>query len=78
MRELPERINVMKVVSYDVNQIANDIHAETETPHSEITLWDIMQRVEVWIENDFSCGWGHTADTSDLIFQDENGEELNW
>jgi hypothetical protein len=78
MSELPERINVMKVISYDVNQIANDIHAETEIPHGEITLWDIMQRVEVWVESDFSCGHGHETNTRDLIFHDENGEDLDW
>jgi hypothetical protein len=25
--------------------------------------------------DDFSCGWGHRTDVSDLIFQDESGEE---
>ena len=73
--ELPERINVMKVVSYDVAKIVADLVEEGE---SNITLWDVMQKVEPLLEEDFGCGYGHTADTSDLIFQDENGEDLEW
>jgi hypothetical protein len=26
-------------------------------------------------KDDFSCGWGHRTDVSDLIFQDEAGDE---
>lgn len=73
--ELPERINVMKVVSYDVAKIVADLSEDGEY---DVTLWSVMQQIESWVENDFSCGHGHTADTSDLIFQDENGEDLEW
>ena len=76
MSNLPERINVMRVISYDTARVLEDIHAETETPFDEITLEDILQRIEEWVADDFSCGYGHTASTRDLIFQDENGTEL--
>ena len=79
MSVLPERINVTKVVSYDVAKIVDDIiESGSDTNKETVTLWDIMQHIEAWIEDDFSCGNGHTTNTSDLIFQDENGEELSW
>lgn len=77
MSALPERINVMKVVSYDVADIVQRM-TENDTEPTKITLWDVMQQIEAWIEEDFGCGFGHTADTSNLIFQDEDGDELVW
>lgn len=71
---LPERINVMKVVTYDVAKISDDIFEQTgERPRSvaEVADW-----IENWVKEDFSCGHGHEADIRELIFQDENGEEL--
>ena len=79
MSELPERINVMKVITYDVAKIVDDIiESGNDIKKETITLWDIMHHIEAWIEDDFGCGHGHEADTSDLIFQDENGEDLEW
>jgi len=76
--KLPERINVMKVISYDVQEIVNKIIEDGSTEDGRVSLWDIMQQVEAWTESDFGCEHGHESDLSDLIFQDENGEELNW
>lgn len=66
---LPERINVMKVISYDVQQICEDIHAAHEKPFDEITIEDCLDWIEDWVGEDFGYG-------NDLIYQDENGEEL--
>lgn len=80
---LPERINVMKVVSYDVQKILADIkemggQGMTGNPNREPDLSDVMEFIETWVQDDFSCGFGHDSDLRDLIYQDENGEELDW
>lgn len=67
---LPERINVMKVISYDVQQICEDIHHSLEKPLDEITLDDCIDWIEDWVEEDFGVNAGS------LIYQDENGNEL--
>jgi len=69
---LPQRINVTKVVSYDVPELIKSLHElggieEGKTP----TLDDILWLIEDWAKDDFNQ---KTLD--DLIFQDENGEEL--
>jgi hypothetical protein len=70
--ELPERINVMKVISYDVQNITESIIAmNTDRDFDSITLEEVMEQVEAWVQDDFP------ADRiKDLIIQDENGEEL--
>jgi len=68
--KLPERINVMKVISYDVQDIVERLTENDETLRT-VTLEEVMQQVEAWVEEDFP------ADRiKDLIIQDENGEEV--
>ena len=69
---LPQRINAMKVISYDVQQIVETLMAENEVEANEVTLEMVMERIEAWVEEDFSHD---VADST--IYQDENGEELN-
>jgi len=71
---LPERINVMKVITYDVQQIVNDL-IESGQEDGKVTLDDVMCHVEELARNDFSCGWGHEPQ-GDLIFQTDDGEDL--
>lgn len=71
---LPQRINVMKVVSYDVPAIVQDIREchlvnHGEEPKDEITIQDCLEWIEAWVEDDFGS-------TRGLIYQDENGAEL--
>jgi predicted transcriptional regulator len=70
MSELPKRINVMRVVSYDVQDIVERLTENDETLRT-VTLEEVMEQVEAWVQEDFP------ADRiKDLIIQDENGEEL--
>lgn len=72
-----ERINVMRVVTYDVAKIEQMILEENpEKNLDDITIEDCLERIEGWVSSDFGCGYGHETDVRDLIFQDENGEEL--
>jgi len=67
MSNLPKRINVIKTVSYDVPRIARDLK---ELGHEgEITTQTILNYIEGWVVEDFGA-------ESTLIYQDENGEEL--
>ena len=69
---MPERINVMKVITYDVQNIMESIVSmDTDKDFDDITLEEVMKQVEAWVEDDFP-----TERIKDLIFQDENGEDL--
>jgi hypothetical protein len=67
----PERINVTKVITYDVESVRQQIVADGE----EVTLEQVIERIYLYAEDDFGCGWGHKDNLKDLIFQDENGED---
>ena len=70
--ELPERINAIKSITYDVQQIVETLMAEQEIEANSVTLEMVMDRIESWVEEDF------TNDVADNIgYQDENGSEVN-
>jgi len=66
--ELPERINAMKVVSYDVEEIVGYISDGLEKPVEEVTLDDVIEWIEDDVEQDISNG--------SVFYRDENGNEL--
>ena len=70
---LPERINVMKIASYDVQSILEDM-GEAQYPEDktldEITIDDLLEWITPWVREDFD------ENLDRLIFQNENGEEL--
>ena len=67
MTDMPERINVIKTITYNVGQlrreVMNDLGIELNT------VDDVMEYIEDWVADDF-------GGLSGLVFQDENGEEL--
>ena len=84
MSDLPERINVMRVVTYNVATIMEQLQAERDsevvydrhTPHrlsadEPFTIDDVLGRVEGYIADDFLG-----INPNDLIVQDENGNDL--
>jgi hypothetical protein len=85
MSTLPERVNVMRVISYDVARIVEQIHADRDSEviydqdgsrrlsaDEPITLADVMDKIENYCYDDFA---GEIY-LRDLIFQDENGNEI--
>ena len=68
MNNLPERINVIKTVTYDVPSILDDIK-KMGVDFKINTIDDVMEFIEDWVAEDFGS-------LSGLVFQDENGEEL--
>lgn len=65
---LPERINVIKTVTYDVPAILDDIK-KMGMDFEITTVDDVMEFIEDWVAEDFGS-------LSNLVFQDENGNEL--
>lgn len=85
MSDLPERVNVMRVISYNVADYVERIKQDRESgvtydrngardlaADREITIEDVIDLIENDCYDDF------TGDVrlTELIFQDENGNEL--
>lgn len=71
--EMPERINVSKVVTYDVGTVLSQLK---EDGIEEPTFDDVLERIEQYTLDDFSCGHGHLVPNHELIYTDVNGNEL--
>ena len=85
MSDLPERVNVMRVISYNVADYVERIRQDRASEviydrngardlaaDREITIEDVVDLIENDCYDDFS---GEVR-LLDLIFQDENGNEL--
>lgn len=66
MSNLPERINVIKTMTYSVPHIIADMR---ESGIEDLSIDGVMEYIEDWVADDF-------GGLSGLVFQDENGEEL--
>ena len=64
--QLPERINAIKTVTYDVPAIVESLE---QMGMEDIDLEVVMEYIQEWVFEDFGGDSG-------IIFQDENGEEL--
>ena len=67
---LPERINAMRLVSYDVKQLVTDMAEASQKDQSEITLDEVMGVIADYATEDLASSYMR------IIYQDENGEEL--
>ena len=90
MSAMPQRVNVMRTITYDVSKIVEQIQADrgSEVIYDKsgarplaspapITIEEVLERIEEYVKDDFSCGWGHEFDDlGELTFQDEDGNEL--
>ena len=64
---LPDRINVIKTITYNVGQLRHEVRNEFGIELA--TVDDVMEYIENWVADDF-------GGLSGLVFQDENGTEL--
>jgi hypothetical protein len=69
MNDLPERINVIRTVTYDVPGIVDSMK---EMGEEEIDMDKIMEYIEDWVEEDLTA----PLSRHDVVYQDENGEEV--
>ena len=66
---LPERINVIRTFTYDVPKIVSDLE---DMGMEEIDLDVVLEYIEEWVWEDMSA----PPSRHDLVYQDENGNEL--
>ena len=72
MSQLPERINAIKVISYNVPDLVDTIVElnDGEITKDDVTLDELLNLVNGWADEDM------TNAPNKIIYQDENGEEL--
>jgi hypothetical protein len=66
---LPERINVIRTVSYYVPDIVTSLE---EMGMEDIDLDVVMEYIQEWVYEDMSS----PPSRHDIVYQDENGNEL--
>jgi hypothetical protein len=69
MSDLPERINVIRTVTYDIPAIVESLE---EMGMEDIDLDVVMEFIQEWVYEDMSS----PPSRHDIVYQDENGEEL--
>ncbi len=67
---MPESITAMRTVTYDVQQIVEDIAEANEKPTSEVTLEEVMDRIADYATEDLAYA------RNGIIYQDQNGGEV--
>ena len=72
MTDLPERINVIRTVTYDVSALVDNLQEMNDDPNYQPDLEDIMSYIEDWVYEDMSA----PLSRHDVVYQDENGNEL--
>ena len=69
METMPERINVIRSITYDVFKVVEDLKEMDVDP---IDLDTIMHYITEWVEEDMRA----PLSRHDLTYLDENGQEL--
>jgi len=69
METLPERINVIRTVSYDVPKIVMDLQ---DMNMEDIDLDVILEYIQEWVVEDLTA----PLSRHNIVYQDENGNEL--
>lgn len=70
--QLPERINVMRVISYDVAEVRDSLAELNGIDPEEVKISEIVNLIEGWVGEDFAMQEGKE------IWQDQDGEELSY
>ena len=71
-KTIPTSITATRAVTFNTERIALDIAEENDKPFSEVTLEEVMARVEEWADEDLSSAYERN------YYVDENGEEVNF
>jgi hypothetical protein len=69
MSDLPKRIEVSRTVTYDVADVVKSLESLGK---DNIDFDAVMEYIEEWVYEDMR----EPVDRHDLVFQDENGEEV--
>ncbi len=75
METMPEKINVIRSITYDVSSIVDSLK---EMGEEEIKLDSVMEYIEYWVSEDIPIPSSVKAINSrhDITYLDENGEDL--
>jgi hypothetical protein len=68
---LPERINVIRSITYDIPSLVIELE-DMGIDKEEIDLEFILEHIHDWVYEDMSA----PVSRHDLVYQDENGNEL--
>jgi len=69
---LPERINVIRSITYSTESIVEEIRTVLDDPHHNPEIDEVLEFIEDWVAEDMSA----PLSRHDLVYQDENGSEL--
>jgi hypothetical protein len=69
---LPERINVIRSITYSTESIVEEIRAVLDDPHHNPEIDEVLEFIEDWVAEDMSA----PLSRHDLTYLDENGSEL--
>lgn len=69
MEALPERINVIRSITYDVPSLVDSLK---EMGEEDINIDRVMEYIEDWVAEDMAA----PLSRHELTYQDENGQEL--
>lgn len=72
MNDLPERINVIRTVTYDVPALVDNLQEMNDDPNYQPDLEDIIDYIQDWVYEDMTS----PLSRHDVVYQDENGNEL--
>ncbi len=71
MSDLPEKVNAIHVITYDVNEVRRSLAELNNIDQVDVRDYEITDLINTWIAEDF-------GNVGNLTLQDENGEEVNW
>ena len=69
MNDLPERINVIRTVSYYVPDIVASLE---DLGEEDLSVDRVLDYISDWVEEDLTAALSR----HDVVYQDENGNEL--
>ena len=72
METLPERINVIRTITYTTKSIVEEIRTVLDDPHHNPDIDEVLEYIEGWVAEDMAA----PLSRHDLVYQDEFGEEL--
>ena len=70
METMPERINVIRCITYDVSKVVKDLKEMEVEP---IDIDTVINYIHEWVEEDMRAP---IISRYDIVYQDENGQEL--
>jgi hypothetical protein len=72
METLPVRINVIRTITYYTESIVAEIRTVLDDPHHNPDIDEVLEYIENWVAEDMSA----PLSRHDLVYQDEDGQEL--